>query len=74
MHIRTAYGTGAVVKRNHPVVFVVTFSDHTTARIAIDSKTLLHGDQAVEAVLEERKRARLLPDKPAKSIKRVERR
>jgi hypothetical protein len=39
--------------------------------MAIDSKTLRRGDQAAYTVAAERKRAKLLPDKPIDRIHRV---
>jgi hypothetical protein len=43
------------------------------ARIGIDSIQLLRGDQAARTIAAERKQAGLLPDKPIKSIRRVQR-
>jgi hypothetical protein len=60
-------------KRSHPVVFVVTFTDGTTARLAIDSRTLLNGDRDAHAIAAERQREKLLPDRQIKSIRRVQR-
>ena len=42
------------------MVFLVTFTDGMTARIAIDSKTLRNGDHVAHAVAAERKQAKLL--------------
>jgi hypothetical protein len=61
------------VKRNDPVVFLITFTDGTTARIAIDSKSLLNGDRNAHAIVAERQRGKLLPDKQIESIRRVQR-
>jgi hypothetical protein len=62
---------GLVGKRRKLVVFVVTFTDGTTARIVIDSAQLLRGDQVAYTIAAERKQAGLLPDKQIKSIRRV---
>jgi hypothetical protein len=61
------------VKRNDPVVFLITFTDGTTARIAIDSKSLLNGDRNAHAIVAERQRGELLPNKQIESIRRVQR-
>jgi hypothetical protein len=60
-------------KRNDPVVFVVRFTDGTTARIAIDSRTLPNSDRDAHAIVAERQRGKLLPDKQIESIRRVHR-
>jgi hypothetical protein len=60
-------------KRNDPVVFVVTFTDGTTARIAIDSRALRNGDQDAHAIVAGRQREKLMPDKQIESIRRVHR-
>jgi len=60
-------------KRNDPVVFVVTFTHGTTARIAINSRTLPNGDRDAHAIVTGRQRGKLLPDKQILSIRRVQR-
>jgi hypothetical protein len=59
-------------RRTEQVLFEVTFTDGTTARMSIDSPALRSGDDVAYVIAGERRRARLLPDKEVKRIRRVE--
>jgi hypothetical protein len=59
-------------RRIERVVFEVILTDGTTARMSIDSPSLRSGDHVAYVIAGERKRAKLIPDKEIKSIRRVQ--
>ena len=58
-------------RRTEHVVFEITFTDGSTARMAISDKALLSGDQIAYVIAGERQQAKLLPNKEIKSMRRV---
>jgi hypothetical protein len=58
-------------RRTEHVVFEITFTDGSNARMAVSDKALLNGDQIAYVIAGERQQAKLLPNKQIKSMRRV---
>jgi hypothetical protein len=59
-------------RKAEPVRFEVEFEDGSTAPMAIDRPALRSGDHVAHLIAAERKKAKLLPNKPIKSIRRLD--
>lgn len=60
-----------ITRKDDSIHFEVTFEDGSTALLSLDQTTLRSGDHICHLIAGERAKAGLLPNKPIKSIRRL---
>ena len=58
-------------KRDHNIMFVVSYEDGQTAYITVRPKLLEHGDHVVGGIVRERQAKGEIPEGEIKGVKRV---